>query len=112
MGSKSKGINKAMREASIQLHRYRNSTEMRPNPWPMFRAADTVQAFNDRSKARRDKFVSLYNANPCNFLPGHVLKKLYKLDVNQRQLETLAGQAILKINEMRFPSDRINWPVV
>jgi pyruvate/oxaloacetate carboxyltransferase len=61
---------------------------------------------------RRNRFIARYNANPCNFLPGGMLTKLYKMDVNQKQLETLAGQVIFSINEHRknvsYPL--INWP--
>lgn len=111
MGSKSKGIQKAQKELQRQIKLYRAGGP-RANPRPMFDAGDRLRSFGLRSQARRAKFTALYNANPCNFLPGSALRKLYKLDVNQRQLETLAGQAILHINEIRLPEDQIKWPVV
>lgn len=60
---------------------------------------------------RKARFIARYNTNPCNFLPGFMLKRLYKMDIYQKQLEALAGQSIFAINEMRPPEAHIVWPV-
>ena len=114
MGSKSKGIQKAKKEVQRQIKIYRAACRIdnRASPHRMLDAGDVVRSFAARADERRNKFAALYNANPCNFLPGWALRQIYKMDINQRQLETLASQAILKINEMRDPENRINWPVV
>ena len=56
------------------------------------------QAAWDRSEAnrikRRETFLEQYRANPCNFLPGAVSFGLYRQDVTQKALETLAANWI------------------
>lgn len=114
MGSKSKGIQKAQQELKIAEKKLNNAA------WCSTYLMDNVnQARRNllepiyQNERRRRAFKERYDANPCNFLPARMLHELYKLDVNQKQLETLAGQAILGLNKFRQDAGAplILWPV-
>lgn len=81
-----------------------------------FKDKATADKTRARIAARREKFLAQYNANPCNFLPGFVLRSLYSRDVKQRTLEVLAANWIKAFNESwahdtSRGTPHINWPV-
>lgn len=41
---------------------------------------------------RRQKFIALYNANPCNFLPARVLHLFYRQYSKTSKLNAAAAQ--------------------
>lgn len=43
-----------------------------------------------RKRRTRQEFINLFNANPCNKLPGRVLTNVYRADVRTAQLNALA----------------------
>jgi hypothetical protein len=49
--------------------------------------------------SRRETFLAQYRANPCNFLPGEILRHCYKMCKNQRSLQATAADWIDAYNK-------------
>jgi uncharacterized protein YkwD len=102
VGSKSKSIQKALADWRKALHALRLWKSPPHVLVDRLRRAQASLWHPEMTFERRQAaFVQRYNANPCNFLPAHILYNFYRLDLSQRKLEERAAKWIKATNEER-----------